>query len=158
MTKTYSGGCQCGAVRFRVTGELGRASICHCRMCQKAFGSAFGPFVSAKAADFAWTRGAPKRFQSSSKISRGFCENCGTPLTFDWSDKVVELAIGAFDQAADIVPVVQLASEWALPWVNDLAALPGRPPEEAAAAKAHYDGVVSYQHPDHDTAAWLVKR
>jgi hypothetical protein len=34
-----SGGCQCGAVRFRVDGELGRASICHCRMCQKAFGA-----------------------------------------------------------------------------------------------------------------------
>ncbi|HET7714155.1 MAG TPA: GFA family protein, partial [Bauldia sp.] len=31
----FTGGCQCGAVRFRVA-ALGRASICHCRMCQKA--------------------------------------------------------------------------------------------------------------------------
>jgi hypothetical protein len=158
VTETFSGGCQCGAVRFRVSGELGRASICHCRMCQKAFGSAFGPFVSVKAADFAWTRGAPKRFQSSNKVSRGFCENCGTPLTFDWSQSVVELAIGAFDDPAAIAPVVQMATETALPWVYDLASLPHRGPEEAAAAQAHYDAVVSYQHPDRDTAAWLVKR
>jgi hypothetical protein len=35
---TITGGCQCGAVRYRIEGDLGRASICHCRMCQKAFG------------------------------------------------------------------------------------------------------------------------
>ncbi len=33
-----TGGCQCGAVRFRAA-HLGRASLCHCRMCQKAFGN-----------------------------------------------------------------------------------------------------------------------
>ena len=41
-----SGGCQCGAVRYHFTGALGRASICHCRMCQKAFGSFGAPLVS----------------------------------------------------------------------------------------------------------------
>ena len=35
-----SGGCQCGAVRFRVT-SFGRSSVCHCRMCQKATGGLF---------------------------------------------------------------------------------------------------------------------
>jgi hypothetical protein len=35
----HTGGCQCGAVRFRVEGALGDASVCHCRMCQKAFGA-----------------------------------------------------------------------------------------------------------------------
>ena len=52
-----TGGCQCGAVRFRVTGELGRPTICHCRMCQKAFGAFFGPLVSVKVAK---TRGPKK--------------------------------------------------------------------------------------------------
>ncbi|MGO4319648.1 GFA family protein, partial [Agrobacterium sp. MCAB5] len=36
---TYTGGCQCGAIRFRATGDLKDdlkdSSICHCRMCQK---------------------------------------------------------------------------------------------------------------------------
>ena len=46
----YSGGCQCGAVRFRVEGALGDASVCHCRMCQKANGSFYMPLVSVKQA------------------------------------------------------------------------------------------------------------
>ncbi len=37
MSEMASGGCQCGAVRFRGS-RFGRSSICHCRMCQKAFG------------------------------------------------------------------------------------------------------------------------
>jgi hypothetical protein len=59
MADEYSGGCQCGAVRFRVVGRLADASICHCRMCQKAFGAYFAPLVSVRGAAFAWTRGEP---------------------------------------------------------------------------------------------------
>ena len=29
---TFSGGCQCGAIRFRVSGDIKDSSICHCRM------------------------------------------------------------------------------------------------------------------------------
>ena len=35
----YSGGCQCGAIRFHVRGELTDSWICHCRMGQKGFGA-----------------------------------------------------------------------------------------------------------------------
>ena len=66
---SFSGGCQCGAIRFRAE-TVGRASICHCRMCQKAFGSFFGPLVTTH--DLVWTRGAPAWFQSSNKVRRGF--------------------------------------------------------------------------------------
>jgi len=109
VTQTFSGGCQCGAVRFRVSGELGRASICHCRMCQKAFGGFFGPLVSVEVKHLTWTRGAPKHFQSSNKVARGFCGYCGTPLTFEWSQYVHEIAIGAFDDPTPIAPAMQNA-------------------------------------------------
>ncbi|MDB5449612.1 MAG: hypothetical protein JWQ52_740 [Phenylobacterium sp.] len=151
---SFSGGCQCGAVRFGVDGELGRASICHCRMCQKAFGSAFGPLVSVKVARLAWTRGEPKRFRSSERILRGFCADCGTPLTYEWSAETIDLAIGAFDEAARIVPVLQLAANRALPWVAHIADLPQPSPEELARQAPLYSNVRSFQHPDHDTDAW----
>ena len=146
-----SGGCQCGAVRFRVEGELGRASLCHCRMCQKAFGALYGPYVSARAEQVTWTRGAPKYFQSSNKVRRGFCGECGTQLTFDAGAAGFDLTIGAFDDPSDIRPALQIGLEAKLPWVDDLGGLPTRSPEEEAEVAAYYTDVVSRQHPDHDT-------
>jgi hypothetical protein len=94
---TLTGGCQCGAVRYRVEGALGRASICHCRMCQKAFGGPFGALVSARRADLAWTRGERSVFASSNKVQRGFCAACGTPLTFEYAGDWIDLAIFTLD-------------------------------------------------------------
>ena len=149
---TITGGCQCGAVRFRVDGDFGEASICHCRMCQKAMGGLFGPFVSVPPG-LLWTRGARKRFQSSNKVSRGFCGECGTPLTYEYGSTSIALAIGALDRPGDVRPSEQLASSAQVPYFTDLAGLPVHAEAEPRAA-AHLAGIVSYQHPDHDTDAW----
>lgn len=144
-----TGGCQCGAVRFRVDGALGRASICHCRMCQNAFGAFFGPLVSAPGV--AWTRGAPRHFASSNLARRGFCAACGTPLTYEPRGGPIEIAIGAFDAPQAIIPVIQHAVESAHPAFASLPGLPVRTAAEAKAAAPHYAAVRSNQHPDHDT-------
>jgi hypothetical protein len=147
---TLTGGCQCGTIRFAVEeGDLGRASICHCRMCQKAFGAFYGPLVSAPGVR--WTRGAPKHFQSSNRANRGFCPDCGTPLTFEPDDGPVEVAIGAFDHPAAIRPVIQHDLTARLPWLADLIDLPIRTSEEAAKVEGYYASIVSRQHPDHET-------
>ena len=147
----WSGGCQCGAVRFH-TETLGRPSICHCRMCQKAFGGFYGPYVDAL--DLAWTRGAPKYFQSSNQVRRGFCGNCGTQLSFEATGHPVNIAIGAFDHPQAIVPALQVGEESKLPYVNHLADLPRRTPEQAIKVAAFYATMVNHQHPDHDTETW----
>jgi len=146
----YTGGCQCGAVRFSIE-RLGRPSMCHCRMCQKAFGAIGGALVTALG--LTWTRGAPKMFQSSNKVQRGFCAECGTPLTFVYPDGT-EVAICAFDNPSVAPPIVQLAPEFRVPWADSLPDLPERPESEANKAAAYYASIVSYQHPDHDTDHW----
>lgn len=146
----YSGGCQCGAVRFRVEGALGSASICHCRMCQKAFGNFYAPLVSVGEAKLIWTRDEPKRFQSSNHVKRGFCPQCGTPLTYEAPDGVA-LSIGAFDAPEEIQPTVQWGVEVRLPYVDDLAKLPGFETERDPESIEFVRTMVSYQHPDHDT-------
>ena len=147
---SFTGGCQCGAVRFRVEGELGRASICHCRMCQKAFGAFYGPYVSMKPEQVSWTRGERKLFASSNLVKRGFCGECGTQLTFEGAG-FFDIAIGAFDDPTGIRPSVQIGLESKLPWVDDLASLPGPSAEAQAKTFAYQAKVVSHQHPDHDT-------
>jgi hypothetical protein len=153
MTQMHSGGCQCGAVRFRLEGPLGDASVCHCRMCQKAFGSFYAPLVSVRGATLAWTRGAPSKFQSSNAVSRGFCARCGTPLTYEAPDGVA-IAIGAFDRPQEITPRIQWGIEGKLPYVDHVHELPGADTLSDPAAAPFLAGIVSYQHPDHDTDTW----
>jgi hypothetical protein len=152
----YSGGCQCGAVRFRVEGALGDGSVCHCRMCQKAFGAFYAPLVSARSAKLSWTRGEPKRFRSSNHVSRGFCADCGTPLTFEAPDGVA-LAIGAFDHPEEIAPRIQWGMEAKLPYVDGVPALPGEETMGDIAGAPYLSDLVSYQHPDHDTDRWPME-
>jgi hypothetical protein len=155
MADKISGGCQCGAVRFAVK-RLGRASICHCRMCQKAFGSFFGPLVTGFGVE--WTRGEPSWFQSSNKVRRGFCGQCGTPLAYDFGASVLELAIGAFDDPEVVVPVIQVNTEHKLSYFDSLMSLPVRQPGESPKADEFLIGIESYQHPDHETAEWPPRR
>ncbi|HEY1881308.1 MAG TPA: GFA family protein [Caulobacteraceae bacterium] len=135
-----TGGCQCGAVRFAAY-DLRGAGVCHCRMCQKAFGSVFAPLVTAGRVE--WTRGEPARFRSSSMAVRGFCRDCGTPLTYEPDGSKTDLAIGAFDEPARIRPTTQHGIEARIAWVGDIATLPGRETTE--------QNVRSFQHPDDDS-------
>lgn len=149
----HSGGCQCGALRFRVEGPLSDASICHCRMCQKAFGNFFAPLVSVRSASLDWTRGNLKKFHSSNFVVRGFCGDCGTPLTYEASDGVA-VAIGAFDHPELIAPNIQFGIEAKVSYVDGLAALPARHTIDDIIAAPFLAGLKSYQHPDHDTHQW----
>lgn len=151
--ETHSGGCQCGAVRFRIKGRLGDASICHCRMCQKAFGGFYAPLVSVRDAKLSWTRGQPTKFRSSNFVERGFCANCGTPLTYEAPDGIA-VAIGAFDRPQEIAPKMQWGIEGKLPYVDTIPTLPAKHTMADANAAPFLQQLVSNQHPDHDTEQW----
>ena len=144
---SWTGGCQCGAVRFRVEG-LGPAMICHCRMCQKATGGLFAP--TADVTGLAWTRWRPAYFNSSNLARRGYCADCGTPLSYE-ADDYVNLMLGAFDDPAAIAPQLQVGLSGKLPYTDHLAGLRHRTAAEQAAVEPFFAKVLSNQHPDHDT-------
>ncbi|MBY5354293.1 GFA family protein [Rhizobium leguminosarum] len=154
MTDTIkTGGCQCGAVRFRISGRLGRPSICHCRMCQKQFGGFFSALVTAPEEGMEWTRGEPSYFQSSVNIDRGFCSNCGTPMTYRHPGGL-ELAIGTFDDRSDLAPLIQVNYEARLPWVEEIFEAPVLKDQDFYSRQ---EAIISFQHPDHDTEVWPTK-
>ncbi|MTI00344.1 GFA family protein [Roseibium sp. RKSG952] len=148
--KVLSGGCQCGAVRYKLSG-LGRAAICYCRMCQKAIGS----FITAQARyeEIEWTRGTPAYFWSSNKVKRGFCRECGTSLTYDHFDKRL-IVIASLDNPELAPPTIQAGTEGRLSWCPELPGIPACTTDEDVLADKYYEGLISYQHPDHDTEIW----
>jgi hypothetical protein len=142
MDKSYSGGCQCGAVRFRAEAPLGKADFCHCRMCQKAVGSAGAAFVTVPLLQLAWTRGKPATFRSSPIVDRGFCPQCGTPLyMFEDGDDHIEVAAGAFDEPSRVGQFQsQVGVESRVAWFSTLHELPEqRTDQQRSPADMDYD-------------------
>jgi hypothetical protein len=158
-TALHTGGCQCGAVRFAVYVQPERIGLCHCRMCQKAVAGPFAVLAEVPRPDFAWTRGEPAAFQSSSRAIRDFCAACGTPLSYRHpSGKIIELLTGAFDQPQRVTPTYATGTESKLAWLGAISAMPGKTTAENSGA-AEIATIQSYQHPDHDTGAdWESRR
>ena len=158
-TPLHTGGCQCGAVRFAVYVQPAKTGLCHCRMCQKAVAGPFVVLAEVPWAEFAWTRGAPSAFQSSSRAIRDFCSACGTPLSYRQpAGKIIELLTGAFDEPARVPPAYEVGTESKLAWLATLSNLPGKT-TAANSGAAEIANIESYQHPDHDTDAdWTPRR
>ncbi len=158
MTKArkpvHTGGCQCGAVRYAVYAEPLHSVICHCRMCQKAFGSFFAPFVSVPHDQFSWTRGGPALFASSQLLQRGFCGACGTPLSCQTIGAgEISLTTGSFDHPEKLQPTFQAGTEGRMPWLSELPALRGKTTDQLMSRNT-LDKLENRQHPDHDTSEW----
>jgi hypothetical protein len=74
--RTYTGACHCGRVRFRVRGDLARATLCNCSICSK---KGFVHLI-VEAADFELLSGGPEltsyRFNTA-VAEHKFCRQCG---------------------------------------------------------------------------------
>lgn len=158
IARIFTGGCQCGAVRFRAEGVLADPHLCHCRMCQKAAGNYFMPLANAARATFRLTRGVPGWFQSSEHVRRGFCPACGTPLFYDMPQAdFVNIVLGSLDDPEDVRPTSQAGIESRMFWFSELARLPGRETDaEGQAGRQRHLAILesNRQHPDYDTDHW----
>jgi hypothetical protein len=151
-----TGGCQCGAIRYRATAILDTSHICHCRMCQKAVGNFFAALIGIPRDAFAWTRGEPALFRSSDPVTRGFCRNCGTPLLYDYgTSKHLNVTTGSLDNPSLFPPGIQFGKEARMPWFSDLSSLTeDGTTEESMADDVGAIRATNHQHPDHDTQYW----
>jgi hypothetical protein len=109
---SVEGGCLCGAVRYRARPENREGYYCHCRMCQLALGNTRAAFFNLRKDAVEWTHGEPARHASSKIARRGFCNQCGTPLTFEYNDSErMDLTIGSLDDPAAFKPTSHFAVE-----------------------------------------------
>jgi hypothetical protein len=145
-----TGGCQCGAVRYAFYAPLENAHVCHCRMCQRATGGVFAALAGGKPENFAWTRGTPGFFASSSLAQRAFCEKCGTPLSFKYDTPSARMytTIGSLDEPERVELVKQYGIESRLPWVKFCEAVPEERTAESAQAQEFLAGMKINQSRD----------
>jgi hypothetical protein len=123
-----SGGCLCGAIRYRCTAQMDDVHYCHCRECQKAFGNVFAIYGGLPRTALTFTRGSPRHYRPSPHDERGFCEACGTPLTFrylrsDW----ISVSIGSLDHPEAVQPTMHWGIESQVSWLSMNDGLPRKP-------------------------------
>ncbi|MEO8669254.1 MAG: GFA family protein, partial [Bauldia sp.] len=120
------------------------------------FGSFFAPLTGVPPESFEVTRGKLSIFKSSDATERGFCNTCGTPLTFHYVGKPrISVSIGSLDEPERAVPTGQYGIEGRLSYFAILPTLPGdKTTEDDEPALAAAIRSANYQHPDHDTDAW----
>ena len=137
----WTGGCLCGAVRYRATVDPVRAVNCHCGMCRRSSGAAFLTHVLPIGA-FTWTKGEPTRYRSSSDAERGFCDRCGSTLTMHEAvlNDRVQVTLGSLDHPEGVRPDDHVWTEGQLPWLRIDDDLPRFPRISSAVPSRAADG------------------
>ena len=99
-----AGECLCGALQYVTKSEPLRVTICHCKFCQRATGSAFIIEPIFQQADFEIIAGTPATYAHRSEgsgniITIHFCATCGTKvfLSFERFPDVIGVYGGTFN-------------------------------------------------------------
>ena len=119
----FSGGCACGAIRYEATASPLAMFQCHCRDCQRATGGPFAAVVLLPAEAFRLTRGVP-RYHASANLAgsthvRGFCPECGSPVTGGQGDPptpFVGVHASSLDDPSWFHPQMDIFVSRAQPW------------------------------------------
>lgn len=123
MSFQQDGGCQCGAIRYRVSAEPVRVSLCHCSQCQRQTGSAFSMAMIVPDAAFALLRGQLKTWTRSSDAGRpvvcNFCPDCGTRITHQAEvyRGYTNVRPGTLDDRSWLKPTISIWNSQKQPWV-----------------------------------------
>ncbi|WP_299847970.1 GFA family protein [uncultured Roseovarius sp.] len=97
------GSCECGAVRYEVSGSLRPVVGCHCSQCRKTSGH-YVAATQAEASDFTLIRDEGLRwYRSSLTAQRGFCNICGSSLFWQENETShISIMAGTLDGATDL--------------------------------------------------------
>ena len=123
---SYSGGCLCGSVRYQVSGAARNLCYCHCSSCRRAAGAPLVPWGTFARDSFRVTRGTLSEYRSSPPVLRGFCESCGSSLTYRHAARPAEIdvTLATLDDAAQLAPQMHVWVAEKLPWVAISDGLP----------------------------------
>jgi hypothetical protein len=123
MTASYTGGCQCGQIRYEIQAEPLTLYACHCKECQKQSSSAFGMSMPVPRDAVVIIRGQPKQWKRVSDSGREvtclFCEECGTRLFHNpaRNSQITNVKPGTLDDTSWLKPAGNLWTQSSQTWV-----------------------------------------
>lgn len=136
MTKSYIGGCACGAIRYEIAAESMFEGHCQCRDCQRTTGAGHSSMMGFPAAAMKLT-GAPKfrdaKADSGNVTSRGSCPTCGSFVLgkFSGMPDAVAITAGSLDDPGRFKPQMVIYASRGQAWDHvdpALTRFPGMPP------------------------------
>ena len=120
------GGCFCGAIRYEFDGTPSRITNCHCLHCRRTSGAPYLTWAEVDTGHFRITRGTPGRFESRPNVTRQFCSNCGTQLTYQHVKEadIMDVTVCSLDAPEEMEPEDHVWSDRMLPWIRRVDKLP----------------------------------
>ena len=120
------GSCLCGQIKYQLDGGIELINNCHCAMCRKAHGAAFGSFLHAASEGFRWTAGEDvvQQYQSSPGNIRAFCRVCGSNMPVLEDDGQVNIPAGTLDDDPGVRPIVNIFAGSKASWFDIEGSLP----------------------------------
>ncbi|RYE69823.1 MAG: GFA family protein [Rhizobiaceae bacterium] len=119
----FTGGCACGAIRYRLRSKPYDTGWCHCRVCQRASGASGMVFTTIRLSQFVIEKGDDRigHFATTTFGSRGYCRDCGSPLTIHDLNKSeeIDVAVGSLDEPDAFTPGFHLFASEAPAWGAD---------------------------------------
>ena len=92
------GRCLCGAVTFKVKGELRQVLVCHCSQCRRSSGHQWAATAAPVEAIEIDCEETLSWYRSSSRAKRGFCRRCGSSLFWrEDGSPSLSIAAGSLD-------------------------------------------------------------
>lgn len=119
MNTRFEGSCLCGEVRFSVERFSEKVANCHCSMCRKFHGAAFGTLLSVHGLNWISGQNLLKEFVASNGTTRTFCTRCGSSLGFRGKGEPldnIELAISTFDTDIPVKVDAQIFTDYKASW------------------------------------------
>jgi hypothetical protein len=120
LLRTETGSCFCGAIAAEMNGEPFWVCYDHDDDCRRAIGSPLNIWVGYRTAEFKLTRGAPRSFSKTPGVTRTFCGNCGTSISYSDGRLRNELyiTIGFLDNPERFPPQAHAYWRMKLSWAN----------------------------------------
>ncbi len=128
------GGCDCAALRYRMTDRALFVHCCHCRWCQRESGAAFALNAMIESERVELLRGRPDIVWTPSESGKGQriarCPACRIALWSHYSgagDKVKFIRVGTLDDPDRLPPDIHIFTSTKQPWVKLDDRVPGVP-------------------------------